>query len=256
MGVPLLMAAGVWGLAFITLGGWPSAAAAFALIAVAGASRTVLGASGRTLLHRAVPAPVHGRIFGVLEGLTMAGLALGSLSVPVLVSLGGVSAALIAAGATLMLVALAVVAAVRRLDDGTAVPEAALALLRRCAIFSPLGAPVLEDLARAMVWVDVPPGEAVVREGEPGDCFYVVAAGVVEVAIGGVHIRDLDAGEGFGEIALLRDGVRTATVSAVGPVTVYELGRAPFLQALSGSVPAAEAAQELVAARVQAPVAG
>jgi hypothetical protein len=252
LGGPLVAAAAAWALAFIALGGWHSAGAAFAFIAVAGASRTVLGAAGRTLLHRAVPAAVHGRVFGVLEGLAMAGLAIGSLSVPALVAVGGVRAALVGAGGALLAVAVTVVAAVRRLDDGTAVSASVIALLRRCSVFALLGAPVLEDIARAVVTVALEPGAIAVRESERGDRFYVVAEGSFEVSIGGVHVRDLHRGEGFGEIALLRDGIRTATVRARGPAAVYEIGRTDFLAALGTSTAAARVAGDVMAARLEA----
>ena len=85
--------------------------------------------------------------------------------------------------------------------------------------------------------VDVPPGTTIVRQGERGDKFYAIAEGEVEVAIDGQPRGTLTRGEGFGEIALLRDAPRTGTVTAVGPVTVYSLAAEPFLAALSGHAP-------------------
>jgi CRP-like cAMP-binding protein len=111
---------------------------------------------------------------------------------------------------------------------------------------------VLEDIARAAVTVALEPGAIAVRESERGDRFYVVAEGSFEVSIGGVHVRDLHRGEGFGEIALLRDGIRTATVRARGPAAVYEIGRTDFLAALGTSTAAARVAGDVMAARLEA----
>jgi CRP-like cAMP-binding protein len=101
-------------------------------------------------------------------------------------------------------------------------------------MFAPLSAPVLERLARAHVRVTVAAGAAVIREGEPGDLFYVVASGKVEVTIGGRVIRVQGPGDSFGEIALLRGIPRTATVTALEDVELFALAREPFLEAITG----------------------
>jgi hypothetical protein len=247
---PLLGAAIAWGAVFLALGAWPTAVSAFGLLAGAGASRTVLDVSGRTLLQRVVPAHVHGRVFGVLEGLAMLGLAVGSISVPALVDLGGAQAALAGVGVLLLGVALATAAALRAAERKTPAPEVELALLRGSPLFSMLPAPVLEGLARALIRRPVPAGEVFVREGEIGQRFYLVADGELEVSIEGAYVRTLGPGDGFGEIALLRDGVRTATITARGRATLYALERAPFLEAVTGSPHAHTAAEQLVASRL------
>jgi hypothetical protein len=73
---PLLAAVGVWWLTFVILGIRPTTALAFILLLVAGTARTVLDVAGRTLLQRVARCDVLARIFGVLEGLSMAGLAI------------------------------------------------------------------------------------------------------------------------------------------------------------------------------------
>ncbi len=74
----------------------------------------------------------------------------------------------------------------------------------------------------------------VVREGDPGDRFFVVAKAILDVAVHGRHVRRLVAGAGFGEIALIRDLPRTTTVTAIDEVTLLGIDRAPFLEALTG----------------------
>jgi cyclic nucleotide-binding protein len=250
LATPLLIAAAVWGASLLVMAGWRSAGAAFVALAVIGASRTVFDVAGRTILHRAVSPRVHARIFGVVEGLEMAGLAVGSLAVPVLVAIGGTAAALVGIGAALMLGSVAAVAALGRIGDGLAAPGELIALVRRSPLFAMLGPPVIEDLARGLVMMELAPGEVVVSEGESGERYFIVADGELRVTIEREEVRTMRQADGFGEIALLRDGIRTATVSAVTPATVYALARAPFLEALGASRQAASAAEMLVAERI------
>jgi CRP-like cAMP-binding protein len=114
-------------------------------------------------------------------------------------------------------------------------------------LFAMLGAPVLEDLARALALIEAPVGETIIREGEPGSRYFVVVTGRLDVSIGGAHVRTIGPGDGFGEIALLRDGVRTATVTPTSDAALYALERAPFLEAVTGSRQAHRAAREFVA---------
>ena len=110
---------------------------------------------------------------------------------------------------------------------------------------------MLEDLARAMVRLEAPADEVIVREGETGDEFFLLEGGRLDGSIRGSHVRAIGPGDGFGEIALLRDGIRTATVTASSPVTLYALQRAHFLEAVTGSLQAHQAVGDLVDQRVR-----
>ena len=244
-------AAVAWGAAFIVIGVWPTVAGAFILLCACGVSRSVLGAASRTMLHRVVPAPLHGRVFGMLEGVTMLGLAIGSLSVPLLIGISGTEAAWIGVGLLLVIVALGTLRTARRVDRAAATIAGELALVRGHPLFQPLAVPVLEDLARALLPRSIAAGDDVVREGEWGGHFYLVSAGSLEVSRGGHRIRILQPGDGFGEIALLRDGQRTATVTALEPTELYELDRDPFLEAVTGSHVVRHAADALVHERLE-----
>jgi MFS family permease len=250
LAVPLVLGGLAWGLAFILLGLWPTVVGAFGLFAAAGASRTLLDVSGRTLLQRTVPSPVRGRIFGILEGGAMLGFAVGSASVPVLTHLGGPRTAIAGVGVLLVAVIGTVTPRLAGLEAGVPSVHTELALLRGSAIFGVLAAPELEELARALAREAVPAGEVVVREGERGDRFYLVGAGKLSVSVDGVRRRELEPGDGFGEIALLRDGIRTATVTALEPATLFVLDRAAFLGALGGSAHARRAAEAGVIGRL------
>jgi hypothetical protein len=213
----------------------------------------VLDVGGRTVLHRTVPAQLHGRVFGALEGLEMAGLAVGSLAVPVLVAIAGPRGAIVVVGGLLIVVPVLTTPTLRDIEHAAPTLDVELGILRGSPLFAMLGAPVLEDLARALSRLHVSPGETVTREGEPGDDYFLIAGGELEVSIGGSPVRALGPGDGFGEIALLRDGLRTATVTATSGATLYSLERAPFLEAVTGSSHAHRAARELVSARLALP---
>jgi MFS family permease len=247
---PLVAAVLAWGLAFFMIGVLPSVIGAFLLFAVAGAAWTMLDVAGRTLLQRAMPPDVRGRVFGMLEGLSMLSLALGSLLVPALAALGGPRVAVGGIGALLILVAVGSFRLVRNLDRAAAPVAQELELVRASPLFNMLSAPVLEDLARSLVPVHVPAGEEFLREGEAGERFYLVSAGRASVSARGRQVAELDAGDGFGEIALLRDGIRTSTVTSLEPLSLYALDRRPFLAAVTGSMQAERAAHEMAAERL------
>jgi CRP-like cAMP-binding protein len=132
------------------------------------------------------------------------------------------------------------------IDRRAPVPVVEISLLRSLPLFAPLGAPELEGLAHGLQESTVPAGTAVVREGEPGDRFYVVAEGELDVACEGRELGQLHRGDGFGEIALLRDVPRTATVTARTDVRLYALGKARFLASVGSHPRATREADRLV----------
>ncbi len=238
---PLLVAVAVWWLTFVLLGVHPTTASAFVLLLVAGTARTVVDVAGRTLLQRIARCDVLARIFGVLEGLSMACLAVGSLLTPALIAALGAKAAIICLGCVLPAVAAVAARRLLLIDRAAAAPVVELGLLRRLPMFAPLGAPQLEALAHALVPLHSPSGEVIVREGDHGDRFYVVADGELSVSVG----HPLHRGDCFGEIALVRDIPRTATVTATTDVQLYSLAKDSFIEALT-SHPAARAEAERV----------
>ena len=236
--------------ALFVLGIFPTVIGAFVLLGIAGLSRTVFDVTSRILLQRAAPPQVLGQVFALVESLMDAGLALGAILAPVLVGLSGAPAGLI--GTALLSVALVAIAwrRLHTIDDSADVPQVQIQLLRSISIFSPLPAPELEGLARALVPVEAAAGSTLMTEGEPGDRFYAVADGRVRVTKGGREVATLGRGDGFGEIALIQDVPRTATVVAITDVSLYSLEREPFVLALTGHAPAARAADDLVARRL------
>lgn len=244
----LVLGVAVWSAAFVVLGAWPTAAGALLLLAAAGAGRSLLDVAGRTLLQRSTRPDVLSRVFGVLEGVSMAGLAAGSLLAPALVALGSASIALFALAAALPLLLIAAGRRLLAVDAHADIPVVEIGLLRALPLFAPLGAPQLESLARRLEPLDVPAGTAVVTEGEPGDRFYVVAEGELEVSTGSTLRR----GEGFGELALLADVPRTATVAARTPSRLYALDRESFLESVASHPASGREAERLVHERLGA----
>jgi MFS family permease len=245
----LLGGLALWAAGLAALALAHSLAAAFALLAVAGIGRTTLDVAGRTLLQRIARPDALARAFGLLEGVTMAGLATGSILASGLVALAGGRGAFVLVAALLPLAAGLVLRSVLA-ADGAALPVVEMARLRALPLFAPLGPPALEALARAVEPVELPAGTVVVREGEPGDRFYVVAAGEVAVETGGTPLGTLGRGDCFGEIALLRAVPRTATVVAETDVRLDALDRASFLLAVTGHERSARAADALVQVRL------
>jgi len=250
LGLPILGAALLLSGVLAALAFGLGLAATVALLAVVGASRALLDVASRILMQRSVPAQLLGRVFGVLEGLTMAGLAVGALLVPALVYLGGSRLALLGVAAVLPLAAAVGGHGLFGLDSGVSVPVVEIALLRSLPLFAELPAPALEGLAGALTPVDVPAGTVLIRQGDPGDAYYAIAAGELDAQQDGHLLRRCGRGEGVGEIALLRAIPRTATVVAHTAATVYELDREPFLTAVLGHAPTQRRADRIADARL------
>ena len=219
-------------------------------IALGGVGYAACAVAGLTILQRTTPDAVLGRVLGSLESVNLVGLALGSLLVPIVVSVIGVQGALAVVGALLPLAVLLGWGGLREIDRHTRIPARELALLVRVRAFAPLPAPDLETLARRVRWLAVDPGTAVITEGERGDAYYVVEHGRFRVEQGGVVLRTLDEpADGFGEIALIRNVPRTATVTAEEPSVLLVVRRDDFLGAMAGHAPTRAAVDEVVEER-------
>ncbi|HEX5589710.1 MAG TPA: cyclic nucleotide-binding domain-containing protein [Candidatus Limnocylindrales bacterium] len=242
---------GLFGAPVAAVGLAPWIVTAPILFAASGAGYSLASVAGRTLLQRVAPEVVLARVFGVLEGLSMFALALGSLTIGGLIAVFGVGGALIAAGILVPVVVVVAWLRLAALDRHARAPDPeALALLRAIPIFAPLSAPSMERILGELSRVDVPAGAELIREGEPGDRFYVIAEGRVAVSRSGIPIREEGPGEYVGEIALLRDVPRTATVTALTPVRVIAIERERFLEAVTGHARSRERAEAVVERRM------
>src|SRR5919109_224880 len=204
----------IWGVPPALVAVWPNQAFALVLLGLVGIGNTLVDVSGMTLLQRAAPEDVLARVFGVLESLLLFTTALGALAAPFLLDWLGTRGALIVAGGLLPLLVVPAWPRLIAIDRAAHVPFERVQLLRGSPIFWPLPEATVEQLAENLDEVRVAAGNHVVRQGEPGDRFYLVGEGRLSVAVDGRPAQELGPGESFGEIALLRDVPRTATVTA------------------------------------------
>jgi cyclic nucleotide-binding protein len=229
----------------------PAAATAPALFAVAGAGGSIAWVAGTTLLQRIAPDDMLARVFGVLEGLRAFALAIGSLGASALIAALGVRLALVTIATLAPVVILALWIPLSSIDREARAPDASLvAFVRRIPIFSPLPSPAIERIVTNLKRIVLPAGQVVIREGDIGDRFVLIAAGEAEVTRDGTHVTNLNAGDHVGEIALLRDVPRTATVTAKTSLELLTLDRATFLEAVTGYPRSRERAEAIAEARL------
>ena len=242
----------LWGAPMALVGIWPQTALALLLFGLVGAGNTLVDVAGFTLIQRAVPEHVLARVFGVLEMLYYASAGIGAIiAAPLVNGLGG-RTGLIVVGAFLPALVAVVGARLMTIDAEAEAPgPEQLALLRSIPIFAPLPGAPLEHLAARLIPLSVEPGTTIVKQGDPGDRFYIIAEGQVDVDVEGQRSATLGPGDHFGEIALLRDVPRTATVTAATPVVLYALEREDFLSAVTSHAPSAQAAEAIIGARLR-----
>jgi MFS family permease len=224
-------------------------AVAAALVAAASFARAFIDVAGRTLLQRNARDEVLARVFGVQESVLMAGLAVGSLIAPIAVNTFGARSAFVVAGFLPAALALAAWPALRRLDRHAVLPGPEFEVLRGVSIFRPLPQARLELLAQAARSIDLPAGHVVIRQGDEGADFYVVVNGETTVLRDDVEVNRHGPGGSFGEVALLHDLPRNATIITATPTRLLVIARDDFLTAVAGSTLAKEEALRVAAAR-------
>jgi MFS family permease len=240
-GIPLALTAAVSDLA-----------PALILVGALGVGAIFVQVNGVTLVQRSAENEVMGRVFAFLGMLVLGGMAIGSVVTPAIVSWLGARGALIAAGLFVPVVLVPLWPSLRRIDDEAVIAEEPLELLRRIEIFADLPEPVLERLAAGATAISVAADQIVVSRGEVGNHFYVIAAGKAAVERDDGTTRELGPGDFFGEIALLRDVPRTATVRALEPLRLFALEREEFITAVTGHAPTLATAESIVTTHLPA----
>jgi MFS family permease len=218
----------------IVLGSFLNVALALLVLPVLGMTRSTVEVVSRLLLQRSAPPTDLGALFAALEMTSGVGLMVGSLLVQVLIAGWGADAALIGLGVTFAALTVATRRSLRYADDSADIPVVAMSMLRRLPVFAPLPPLELEAVARSAEEITTTPAERVVTQGEPGDVYYAVADGQYDVTIDGRYIRTIPRGGSFGEIALLADVPRTATVTSREQGSLLAVQRAAFLLAVTG----------------------
>jgi hypothetical protein len=242
----------LWGLPLVALGATSTTTVAYLALVIVGVGNAVEDASAYTLLPRLLGNRKAAPALGAFEIVVFTGMSAGSATAPAISDWLGPHGALIAIGATLAVLALAYLPRYMQIDRTIPVPGPEIALLRGLPMFAPLSVATIDQLATVLEHEEYQPGETVMREGERGDRFYIVVSGRAHVTARGKSVRYLDPGDCFGEIALLRDVPRTATVTAAGPLHTVALARADFLAAVTGDRISPRAAHDLADERLAA----
>ncbi|HEY4226966.1 MAG TPA: cyclic nucleotide-binding domain-containing protein, partial [Candidatus Limnocylindrales bacterium] len=235
-----------WGVPIALIGLLPFPELALAAMIVIGVANAVFDVALFTIFQRGTANEERAPVFSVFEGIVGLGSVTGSLLAPVLLAAFQIRGALAVSGSILPIVALIIYSRIGRNDRLSVVREPLLQLLREVPAFAELPLTAFERLSSGMEPLAFEAGQTIMREGEPGDRFVVIESGEVEVSADGRPMQQLGRGAGLGEIALLRRSPRTATVTALTPVTAYAIPGSCFVAAVSG--PAAAMVTERIAA--------
>ncbi len=239
----------------ITSSGGP----AFTLVVMSGMGIVVLDVLALTQLQRAVSVDVLGRVWGALDALTVAAIIVGSLVVsPVIDALGADSAFIVLALAVPALGLLGVGGLLRADRESVELLDRigpAVEVFEQVPVLEDADRAVIERLASAAVVQPVPIGTDVVVQGEPSEHFYIVESGRLDVLVqsdGGVpeQVNVLGAGDWFGELGLLHDLPRAATVRARWPSQVWRIDGTELLDAVNGAPTLAATLLEGIAGRI------
>ena len=242
----------LWGLPLTLSGALPREPVVLGLMAVIGIGNALVDIGLHTLPARLVPENVLARVFGAKASLTAMAIAVGSFITPFAIDALGVRGALIVLGLVAPATAALAWRRLRAIDAAIAHRDKEIEVLNDVAMFRPLPMPAIDELALHVDGVRVSEGQEVFHQGDQGDRFYVIEDGEAEVIGDGRVIRALRSGDGFGEIALLHDTVRTATVRARTPLRLYTLDRHHFLSAVTGYESSEREADALVLDRLTA----
>jgi MFS family permease len=251
LSVPFVIGALLIGAPLGLIAARPTTALAIVCFGAVGAGNTLLDVSGFTLLQRAVPQAVLARVWGVLQMIFLAALGIGAALAPLLLAGLSIEATLAVVGLSVAVLVILIGPRLIRIDASATAPAAdRLELLGRTPIFAPLPGATLERLAGQLMPLSVEPGHVLIREGDHGDRFYLISSGQMDVAVEGKPVATLGPGDHVGEIALLRDVPRTATVTATTVAELYALTREDFLGAVTSHVASREAAEATTAERL------
>ena len=220
-----------------------SVAAAIPLLAVQGAANILVDVTAFTLLQRALPDALLARVFGFLETAIIGSILLGAVVAPWLLQTIGLDRSLLVAGVTVPVIALLLLPLTKDISLAAMRSYEAVRirydLFARLPVFEGTPRPALELLARSAEAETGPAGQVIIRQGDPADALFVVGGGELDVVAdrrgAEVQLNRLHEGDYFGEIGILRQVPRTATVRAATPVHLYRVAADDFLAAVNQS---------------------
>jgi MFS family permease len=237
-----------FGAPLLALAALPHTWAAIVALGLLGIGNSVVDISAVTLIQRIASAGVAGRVFGLFEAAAVGGLGVGSVLTPLLLHVVGVRWTLAVAGAILPLLSVVMRRALASIDAGAVVPEAQLAAIATVPFLDVLPLQKKEALAAALEHFERPASSTLFSAGDRGDRLYILTRGTIEIDLpSGPKVEQAPAF--VGEIALLRDVPRTATVRVVADSTFWSLDGQHFLDAVTGHSRSRSTADALVASR-------
>jgi MFS family permease len=252
LGPPFGLALAGWGAPIAVMGLIVDPIVAMVAMAAVGISNAVLDVAGFTLVQRMTPNNARVAVLGLIDSAANGGPALGGLIAPLLIATVGTQGALVISGVILPIAALLAWSRLRRLDEGGVAAARRVELLRAQPLFAPLSLVTIEHLAGSMQPVRFQAGDWLMREGDYGDRYLLIDSGEAEVARFGEVIGRLGPRDGAGEIALVHDMPRTATIRAVTAIEAFALARDDFLEAVAGHTVSSQSAHALVHQRLAA----
>lgn len=231
-----LMVIGVlgWCIPLIILGLAPSLVIVILAFIVIGLCDPLINVGFGTIPPRLVPDRLLSRVFAAIESMFIGAAALGAFITPVLVSWLGLERTVLVLGVAGVVVTLACSVRIPHLDKRLAEPRG-LDLLARSPLFEPLSPVVREQIAHKLEPVTAGAGEVILAKGGVSDLLYLIESGEVEVTDDGLVLATLGPNDVIGEIGLIRDVPRTATVTALSEVSLLALSRDDFLGLVAGN---------------------
>jgi len=214
----------------------------------AGVGQSAILVAGSVALQRWAPDDVLARIFGIHESSQMLAMALGATAFTTLAQRASLTTTVVIIGAAVFLVAGLSIS--RLMATGADVPPPAADLIERLhadPIFAPLDVRAMERLAKDAERRTAPAGESVIVQGAVGDRYFLVVTGSLLVSVNAQPVGPIGPGAAFGEIALLRDVPRTATIVATEESELISIARESFLEAVTGHPQSSAAADGVVA---------
>jgi CRP-like cAMP-binding protein len=246
---PSALCFAICGVAIVLVGVTASPAPAIALMAIWGVALALADSISNSLVHRVVHARLLAPSIAAVESSKLLLEGVGALAAPALLAVVGVRTAVILAGVPLVLAVAGSRSRLRAIDQRAEARARPLRALRRTPTFDGLTMLGLETLSARLEEANAQADEAIVRQGEVGDRFYLIDSGQVKVTVDGFWVGDIGAGGSFGEKALLKAAPRSATVTALEPTRLWYLDAADFIAAATGEEAPTASRFESTAAR-------
>jgi Cyclic nucleotide-binding domain/Major Facilitator Superfamily len=228
-----------------------SVVTSMAILVTFGVATATYELTALMLLQRVSRLDIIAQVFALVEALQMAMLAIGAALVPLAVHLFGSHWAPAAVGVLFVAFTATIGTSVVLIDRNARVPITEMATLRATPLFGALPGPALETVAREARRIEAKAGTAIVVQGEPGMEYFAVISGNLVVSIDGTDRSELGRGDGFGEIALLRDVPRAATVRVISDAVLLAVDREPFLTAVTGHAATGDRASSIAAKHLE-----